>query len=155
MENLYNDEMLPDDFEQIARAYAHKMKENGFVFIKLEDEEKELLTSEIFVAIAKMKACLERLKNCLQSDRLMCRLENAEEALCERFSNKKPHKFTCVANENDAFLSLISIENTLVIKLMLLSIKTEEYELCNGIITGITSIFAESFSQEGFIVNLT
>ncbi|MGN1201570.1 MAG: hypothetical protein ACI4R8_04900 [Candidatus Caccovivens sp.] len=155
MENLYNDEMLPEDFEQIAKAYAHKMKDKGFVFIKLEDEERELLIGEIFVLIAKMKACLERLKKCLESDRLMCRLENAEEVLRERFSNKKPHKFNCVVKENDAFLSLISIENTLVIKLMLLSIKTEEYELCNSIITGITSIFAESFSQEGFIVELT
>lgn len=155
MENLYNDELLPEDFEKIAKAYAQKLKNNGFVFIKLEDEERELLIGEIFVLIAKMKACLERLKNCLQSDRLMCRLENAEEVLRDRFSNKKPHKFACVATENEAFLSLISIENTLIIKLMLLSIKSEEYELCNGIITGITGIFAESFSQEGFVVDLT
>lgn len=152
MEKIYNDELLPEDFEAVARAYSASLKNKGFIFVRLEEEEYNLLIGEIFVLLAKMKACLERLQNCLESDRLLCRLENAEETLRERFANKKPHKFVCVEDENNTFLSLVSIENMLIIKLMFLATKSGELELCNEITISITSIFAESFSCEGFIV---
>ncbi len=153
METLYNDEMLPENFEQIARAYSQKMKENGFVFIHLKEEETNLLAGEILTLFAKMQACLQRLERCMKSDKLKCRIESATSLIEERFLNKKTHTFRCVENENDAFLSLVSIENTVILKLMLLSVKTNEFELCNNIITGISGVFAESFSQEGFVID--
>lgn len=151
MEKEYNDELLPSSFEQIARAYSKSLKNKGFVFIRLEEEEFNLLLGEVFVLIAKMKACLKRLKDFLDSKRLHQNLDNAERLLQEKFGNKKPHKFNCVEDENNAFLSLVSIENTLVLKLMILSVKSGELELCNNIITSIAGVFAESFSCEGFI----
>lgn len=152
MENLYDDEMLPENFEQIAKAYSVALKKKGFVFVRLEDEEMNLLVGEIFVLLAKMKACLERLRFCLESDRLMCRLKTAEDVLRERFSDRQSCKFRCVEDENTAFLSLVSIENMLLLKLMILATKSGEFELCNNIIIGIASVFAESFSMEGFVV---
>ena len=100
-----------------------------------------------------MKASLIRLKNRLKSDKLMNRLEGFEEKLLQKFENKKPHNFKCVENENQAFLGFVSIENMLIIKLLSLSVKSGEIELCNEIIVGITSVFAESFDTQGFCVN--
>lgn len=152
MENIYDDEMMPNDFEQIAKAYSKSLKNKGFIFIRLEEEEFNLLVNEILILLAKMQACLKCLENHIESKILRERISHAEEILLEKFDKKKPHKFECVEDENETFLSLVSIENTLIIKLMLLSIKSGELELCNTIITSISSVFAESFSCEGFVV---
>ena len=150
MENVYNDELMPNDFEEMARAYSKHLKKKGYVFVKLEEEEFSLLVDEVLVLIAKMKASLLKLKKHLNSQKLLDRLDSFEIRISNQFENKKPHSFKCVENENQAFLSLISIENMLVIKLMSLSLKSGEIELCNEIIVGITSIFAESFDIQGF-----
>ena len=153
MENLYNDELMPNDFEEMAKAYSKNLKKKGFVFIRLEEEEFSLLVDAVLVLLAKMKASLIRHKNRLKSDKLMNRLEGFEEKLLQKFENKKPHNFKCVENENQAFLGFVSIENMLIIKLLSLSVKSGEIELCNEIIVGITSVFAESFDTQGFCVN--
>lgn len=145
--------MLPEDFEEIAKAYSKHLKKKGFVFVKLEEEEFSLLVDEVLVLIAKMKACLVRLKKQIESARLMERLASFEGRLLEKFENKKPHSFKCVENENQSFLSLVSIENMLILKLVSLSFKSGEMELCNEIIVGITGIFAESFDIQGFCLD--
>ena len=150
MENIYDDELMPSNFEQIAKAYSKSLKNKGFVFVKLEEEEFNLLVGEVFVLIEKMLACLENLDKHLDSAILKEKLVSSEISLAEKFDKKKPHKFNCVENANNSFLSLISIENMLILKLMLLSIKSGELELCNNIITDIASVFADSFSCEGF-----
>lgn len=150
MENIYDDELMPSNFEQIAKAYSKSLKNKGFVFVKLEEEEFNLLIGEIFVLIEKMLACLEILDKYLDSSILREKLIASENILAEKFEKKKPHKFLCVENANNSFLSLIAIENMLIIKLMLLSIKSGELEICNDIITDIAGVFAESFSCEGF-----
>jgi len=152
MENLYNDELLPDNFEQMAKAYSQSLKSKGFIFIRLEEEEFNLLLGEIFVLIEKMQACLEKLSKLFDSKKLKSQLDEAFVLLCKKFGNKKPHKFNCVEDESLTFLSLVAIENMLVIKLMLLSVKSGEFELCNQIITSICLVFAESFSCEGFVL---
>ncbi len=151
MEN-YDDELLPENFEQIAKAYSKSLKNKGFVFVRLEEEEFNLLLCEIFVLLAKMQACLKKLDGKVDSRVLAQRLRTSKSMLEEKFGQKNPHKFVCVEDENMAFLSLVAIENTLVLKLMLLSVKSGELELCNQIITAISSVFAESFSCEGFKV---
>jgi len=153
MENLYNDELLPNNFEQIAKAYSKSLKDKGFVFIRLEEEEFQLLLNETFVIIAKMKACLMRLQMQFDSKELHIKLCESWNLIEEKFGTKKMHSFECIETENMSFLSLVSLENLLIIKLMLLGIKSGEIELCNGIITSIAGSLAESFSCEGFKVS--
>lgn len=150
MDNLYNDELLPESFEQMAKAYSKTLKDKGFVFIRLDEEEFELLLSEIFVIIAKMQACIIKLERYVEGKILFEKLDRAKEQLACRFGKKKPHKFICVENENSAFLSLVALYGTLNIKLMLLAVKSGELELCNQISVSISGVFAESFSLEGF-----
>ncbi len=152
MKKEYNDEMMPEDFETIAKAYSKSLKNKGFVFIRLEEEEFRLLIGEVLVIIAKMQACLKKLDHALDSGLLKDRLSTAQKLICEKFEYKKPHKMKCVEDENTAFLSLISLENLLILKTMMLSIKSGELELCHQIITAVSSVFAESFVTEGFTV---
>ena len=76
---------MPNDFEEMAKAYSKNLKKKGFVFIRLEEEEFSLLVDEVLVLLAKMKASLIRLKNRLKSDKLMNRLEGFEEKLLQKF----------------------------------------------------------------------
>lgn len=146
MENIYNDEMLPDDFEQIAKAYSKSLKGRGFVFVRLEEEEFNLLLDEIFVIIAKMKACLVKMDKVLNSEKLKKSLEKSEKILIKEFNYQKKHNFLCLDEPNKAFLGLVSLENLLLLKLLLLAVKSEKLEECNDISTSIASVFAESFS---------
>ena len=97
-----------------------------------------------------MLACLEKLDKIFNSKKLKIAIVESKKQLFEKFGERKNYKFASIENESMTFLSLVSIENLVIIKLMLLSIKSEELELCNNIITNISSIFAESFSCEGF-----
>ena len=153
MEKEYNDELLPENFEQIAKAYSKSLKDKGFIFIRLDEEEYKLLISEVFVLLAKMRACCIRLDNLIDSSLLKCQIDEALKLLYEKFGTPKIHLFKCVEDENLTFLSLVGIENLLIIKLMILSVKSGELETCNKIIASISSIFAESFPAEGFVLD--
>ncbi len=152
MENNYDDSALLDDYEKMAKAYSQSLKNKGFVFIRLQEEEFELLLGEIFVLTAKMKACLTKLQSQLDSKVLYGVLCETEGKLKQKFGNKKTHNFRYLEDENCAFLTLISLNSTLMLKLMILSVKSGELELCNELISSITAIFSQSFSCEGFVL---
>ena len=145
MENMYDDELMPENFERMAQAYAETLKNKDFVFVNLKDEEFDFLIGEISVLIAKMKACLLKLRHKIDSTNLLKTLEKYEQKIYENY-NKKPHSFVCAENENLAFLSLISAENMLIFKLFLCAIKTDKNEFFYEFILNISKIFAESFS---------
>ena len=113
MEQEYNDSLMPSDFEQMAKAYSKHLKDKGFVFVRLEEEEFNLLLAEIFVLLSKVEACLKRLENQLEDERLETSVCNAKERLQERFGTKKKHSFECVANEKNEFVSKKRRDRTL------------------------------------------
>ena len=152
MNSEYNDELLPENYEKIAKAYASHLKKKGFVFVNLGQEEVSFLVDEILVIIAKMQACLSALSRVCDSTSLGKRLSLAQEQILGIYKNKKPHKFSCVENENSAFLSLISLQNTLTIKLLFLAIKSDVFELCFSIITKLCEEFSKSFEDVCFSV---
>ena len=150
MTNRYNDELFPENFEEIAKAYSSALKEKDFVFINLKKEEFNLLVDEIFVIISKMKSCINAIKSHFECKKLQETLENCSFVLSQNFDNKKPHNFKCVVDQNMSFLSLVSLENTLILKLMSLALKSEKIELCNDIISSIAGVFAQSFPTDVF-----
>ena len=151
MEN-YNDEKLAENFETIARAYSKSMKNKGFVFIKLEEEEFSLLLDEINVIFSKIMACLEHLKGYLDCNLLKEMTIQNQKEFSDKFNVRCKNQFENVENPTNCFLSLISLENMLTLKLMILSVKSGELEFCQGMITKRTRIYASSFSLEGFVM---
>lgn len=148
----YNDEKLCENYEAMARAYSKSLKNKGFVFIKLEDEEFSLLLDEIIVLFGKILACLERLSECIDCRALTDLTKQNLSAFNEKFKRCFSRRYKCLTSPSESFLSLISLENTLTLKLMILSVKSGELEFCHEIITTRTHIYANSFSQEGFSV---
>ena len=147
----YNDEKLCDNFEAMARAYTKSLKNKGFVFIKLEDEEFSMLLDEIVLLFSKIDACLERLSECVDCELLKDVTKKNIASFKQKFNyTGQSRRYRCLTSPSESFLSLISLENTLTLKLMILSVKSGELEFCHEIITTRTHIYANSFSQEGF-----
>lgn len=147
----YNDEKLCENFEAMARAYSKSLKNKGFVFIKLEDEEFSMLLDEIMVLFGKIEGCLERLGEYANCQLLKEETKKDVENFRQKFKRGCNRRYHCTTNPSECFLSLISLENTLTLKLMILSVKSGELEFCHDIITSRTRIYANSFSQEGFV----
>ena len=74
----YNDEAMPsiENIEAMAKAYNASLKEKGFVFINLEEEGKNLLISEVFDILFKLRASYRYLKRFLGSDKLLSLTEH-------------------------------------------------------------------------------
>lgn len=148
----YDDEKITDNFEQMARAYSKSLKNKGFVFIKLEEEEYSLLLDEIAILFCKINASLDRLKSYIDCTTLRELTACNQKQFRDKFNYQRDFYFKNIENPNNCFLSLISLENMLTLKLMILAVKSGELEFCHGIITSRTHVYANSFSIEGFIL---
>ena len=148
----YDDEKLLENYEMMARAYSKSLKNKGFVFVRLEEEEFSLLVDEIMVIFCKILASLERLKNSMYCDELKDLTKMNISSFKEKFHTSCCHNFKSVQSPSDCFLTLVALENMLTLKLMILSVKSGELEFCHEIITKRTHVFANSFSTDGFII---
>lgn len=151
MKSLYDDEMLPEDFQQIAKAYSQALKKRGFVFVHLDQEECLFLIDEVLICLAKMKSCLNNLVH-IQSTLLKNKLSEIESFCCSCFENKKPHNFNCVENENNSFFALVSLENLLISKFLKLCDKKFYANVFKSFVEDVCTIFAESFDVSGFVL---
>lgn len=151
MEKEYNDFLMPERFEEMAKAYSQSLKKQGFVFVRLEDEEFNLLLNEVLIILEKMRACLKKLEKQIDSNQLRKKLDSAQAMLCERFNIRPSLDFKYSGNENAAFLCMVGLENLLITKLLLLAIKSGELELCHAIISSICNTISQSFNLEGFV----
>lgn len=149
----YNDERMPENFEQMARAYSKSLKNKGFVFIKLEDEEYSLLLDEVAILFCKILAVIDKLKTHFNCEKLKELTIKNQQEFKRKFKHCHDFCYKCVENIDLAFLSLISLENMLTLKLMILAVKSGELEFCHGIITSRTHLYANSFSTEGFVLS--
>lgn len=154
MENIYDDEKLTEaeNFELMAKAYSKSLKNKGFVFVKLEEEEFSLLLDEVAIFFKKIVACMIRLRGEVDCSVLWDATEKQFKAFCDKFDIHKEYHFKSIESSEKSFLSLISLENHLTLKLMLLSMKSGELEFCHEIIVSRARIYADSFACEGFIV---
>ena len=150
MEKEYNDFLMPQDFEQMAKAYSQALKKRGFVFVRLEEEALGFLVDEVYVILQKIIACLIKLEKRADSALLKKKIELSESLLSEKFILSKKTKFKYVGNEASAFLNLIALENLLVVKLLELAVKSEEIEICHQIASNVCGVFYKSFNTEGF-----
>ena len=89
MSENYNDFLLPENFEVAAKEYSKKLKNKGFVFVKLQEEEFDFLINEILVLFEKMKACLKRLNLRFDSQKLHSKIETKGFPFQERWKRNE------------------------------------------------------------------
>lgn len=126
----YNDEELPtlDSIAEMAKAYSFSLREKVFVFINLEAEGKNLLINEVFDILFKLRSSYRHLGSFLESSVMLSITEKHIDKLREFFDVEENRGFFVTTNQTKCFLNSISLENTLSIKLLLLSQKCDYNE---------------------------
>ncbi len=126
----YNDEALVsiDYIEEMAKAYNLSLKEKGFVFLNLEEEGKSLLLDEIFDILFKLRASYRFLRNFLGVNTMLELTELQIEKLRTIFDVENNRGYVVKTNQTKCFLNVISLENQLILKMLLLSQKCQECE---------------------------
>ena len=120
----YNDEKLlsVQDYEIMAKAYSNHLKSKGFVFVQVDATENELLISEVFELMSKIKSCLRFLGNFLGTGRLY----SLNELQMKTFQIIYPScdqtlSYKIRGDKTKCFLNLQSLESELISKLLTLS----------------------------------
>ena len=123
----YDDEAMPfaNQIEEMAKAYILSLKDNGFVFINLEEEGKNLLLDEIFDILFRLRASYRSMGRFMSSNEMLDMTENHITKLRQLFEAQNNKGFFATTNKTKCFLNSIALENNLNIKLLLLSQKCQ------------------------------
>ncbi len=123
----YDDEIAScESFEKMARSYSASLKEQGFLFIKLENEEFRYLVDEVFELFFKLKSSYGFMKKFMNSEEMNNLTEEQIEDLRSIFNFQKNKAFKIKTNLTKCFLNTLSLECELLYKLNLLAHKSEK-----------------------------
>lgn len=153
----YNDELIPtpENYEKMAKAYSNALKEKGFVFIRLSNEDFCFLIDEIFDILFKLRSSYRYLKGFMGSDKFLELNEEQIEELRDIFSYSKNRAFQIRTNKTKCFLNTVSLETRLILKLNELAQKSEYFEKLSSIASKRLLLSTELYSIEGIFNNLT
>ena len=123
----YCDEALPtlDIIEEMAKAYSFSLKEKGFIFVNLDVEGRNLLISEVFDLLFKLRSSYRFLGSFLESSTMLSLTEKHIAKLRDLFDVEENVGYFVTTNQTKCFLNCLSLESALSIKLLLLSQKCD------------------------------
>ena len=152
----YDDEKLPslEVMPELAKAYSNSLKEQGFVFIKLSNEEYSFLIDEVFDTLFKLRSSYKFLNNFMESKKLYNLNEEQIDILRDLFSYKTNRAFQVKTNRTKCFINTFSLEFKLVLKLNELAYKSEKIEEISKILNKRLQILAENYEIYGIFNNL-
>lgn len=150
----YNDDaiMTPEEYGQLAKAYAESQKSPGFVFVKLDrDREREVL-GEVFSLLGTLKSNLFALGGFLGTGALFNlnnkHVERLERLFDAEFSFKQ-QRF--MADKTKCFLNMLSLEARAINKLLELALCSPHVDEIVGMIKERTELVGSLFQVNGII----
>lgn len=149
----YDDEKMPslENIENMAKQYSLSLKEKGFVFVCLDEEGKKILIDEVFDILFKLRASYRALGNFLDSQKILEITENNILSLRNLFEVETNRGFFVTSNQTKCFLNCISMESSLLIKLLLLSQKCEFGETLLSIIIERARFISKNLAISGIL----
>lgn len=152
---LYNDENIstPENFEKMAKAYSDSLKEQGFVFFKINEEDYSLLLTEVFDILFKLRASYRFLGGFLESDKFLSLTEKQIDYLRTLFSYNKNQGYIVKTNNTKCFLNNISLESVLILKLNILAQKSEYFQELSSLVNERLTLMHENYNIEGIFTN--
>lgn len=144
----------PEEFEKMAKAYSSTLKDKGFVFVNLLNEDYSLLLDEIFEILFKLRSSYRFLNGFLGSDKFLDLTENQIDQLRSLFNYTKNRGVRVKANSTKCLINTISLENILTLKLFELAKKTELLPQIVKMIKDRLTLSFENYKIEGIFNNL-
>lgn len=154
----YNDEILPsfEQYEEMSKAYMKNMRKNGFLFVKVDDEETSILVSNIFDILGKIRSCLFFMGGFLGTGKIYSLNDRHIEALKLLFDYDytfPPYKIR--GDKTKCLLNFLSLESKLIKTLFQLS-KTSSFSLqLERIINERLSIIEELFNFPNLLISFS
>lgn len=147
----YNDEQILSlhDYEVMAKEYAKTLKNKGFIFIQIDNEDIQQLIDETFNYLAKSKACLFMMGGFLNTSSFYSLNERQIKKLRVIFDYEKPlNTFKYPRDKTTCFLKFIGLEARILKNLLILSEKSnfenEIKKLCQDRLITISNIFPDN-----------
>lgn len=149
----YNDSKIPtlEDYEKLAKAYAESLKDKGFVFIRLDNENYNFLLDEVFDILFKLRATYRFLGTFLEANQFLELTNGHIEKLRNLFDYKKNRGFRIRGDRTKAFLNSVSLENRLIIKLNSLAQKSDFFNELSQLCLERLHMSAENYKIEGLL----
>lgn len=152
----YNDEQFPtqENYEKMARAYTSTLQHQGFVFVRLQDENLTFLIDEVFETLFKLRASYRQLGTFLDSNKFLDLTNNQIEELRDMFNYSKNRGFQIRVNKTKCFLNTISLEAKLLLKLNELAQKSEQFEKLSKLANDRLLLIIENYTIHGTFANI-
>ena len=152
----YDDEKLPslDAMAEIAKAYSNNLKQQGFVFVKLSDEEFSFLIEEVFDLLFKLRSSYRALNGFMGSQKLYELNEMQINELRNLFQYKTNRAFQVKTNKTKCFINTFSLECKLILKLNDLAYKSEQVEKISKLLNQRLTFLSENYEIYGVFSNL-
>lgn len=153
---MYEDNSFPslDSYEKMAKAYSDALKDKGFLFIPLNQENFDFLIEEIFDILFKLRSSYRFLNGFLGSDKFLDLTEQQIEVLRKEFNYEKNRAFRLRTNNTKCLLNNISLECKLLLKLNELAQQCGKLELLSSLSEKRLLLLIENFNIEGIFNNL-
>jgi len=153
----YNDNIFPtpDKIEEMAKAYSSSLREQGFLFIKLNNEEYSFLIDEVFDILFKLRSSYRFMKGFMNCNLLLELNERQIDKMRRIFDYKTNHAFQVKTNKTKCFINSISLENKLFLKVNELAQKSEKFLELSSIINERLPLLIENYHIEGIFNNFS
>ena len=151
----YNDNLFPtqENYEKMARAYSSALQKQGFVFIKLADEDYTFLLDEIFEILFKLRSSYRYLNSFLDSNRFLDLTNLQIEEMRTLFNYQKNRGFQVRVNKTKCFLNSLSLEGKLLLKLNELAQKSDLFTQLSKIANDRLMLMVENYAIQGTFSN--
>lgn len=153
---VYEDNLspTPEEYEKMAKLYSNNLKEKGFVFVNMFDEDYSLLLDEIFDLLFKLRASYRFLNGFLESDQFLDLTEKQIDNLRNMFGYTKNRGVRLQTNITKCLINTISLEGVLTLKLLELAKKSGHLQQILKIIKDRLNLSFENYRIEGIFNNL-
>ncbi len=141
-------------FENMAKAYYSNLKEKGFVFIRLFDENLDFLIDEVFDIFFKLKSAYQSMKGFMGSGLFLEMTNEQIDELRKLFSYTKNRAFQVRTNNTKCLLECVSLESRLILKLNELAKKCDHFESLGQIVQKRILLSTNNFHVEGIFHSL-
>ena len=146
----YNDEPILSlhDYEIMAKEYTSSLKNKGFIFVQVDNEEMNQLVEETFNYMSKSKSCLFMMGGFLNTSSFYSLNERQLKKMRILFDFEKPLKsFKLRPDKTTCFLKFIGLESRILKNLMILSercnYEREIKQICQDRLTTLSNIFLD------------
>ncbi len=150
----YNDEKLLsiDEYEVMAKAYSQHLRDKGFIFIQVDSEENNELICEVNELFSQIKSSLFYLGNFLGTGRLYSLTDRQIRLFQTIYPDcTQTNSYKIRGDKTKCFLNLMSLESTLISKLLTLSENSPFFKQLDTMIRERLYVTSEIYKIKGLI----